>query len=205
MSDTDFLLQTAKDPNAFIAFAGEMMLAKKHEGKTRWSVTFDIAIEQDSHPFNKYTGKANGKQGTIFKVLLVEVADDGQLVNQNNKPVNDGYIGSVYDKRKGKALVKESGILRNNLEFQKFLYHKLSDLHPTVRNDLLGELPYKLLTRIQKSKGTALRDADNGIRFANHMVHYLCSVHSCKEFEYNKNAATEFTVLMQEFIEHSKK
>lgn len=186
-------------PNEFIAFAGEVMLAKKMEGK-HWQVTFDLAMEQDFHPFNKYTGRATGKQGTRFKAILIEIDDQDEPINQDLKNVDSGATMGQYDKLKGKALVKESGILRNDLSFQKFLYSKLFDMNSVTRNALLGELPYKLLMSIQKTQGVALKNGDNGVRFANHMVHYLCSVHSCREFKYNKNAALEFIELRQEFI-----
>lgn len=199
MSDAAFLSQVAQNPDAYIAYIGEFMLAKMRDGKS-WQVTFDIAMDQDSHPFNRYTGKATGKAGTLFKVLLVEVNGEGELINQDQKFAAEQATGGQYERLKGEALVKESGILRNNYQFQLFLYHKLGDMDRNSRNDLLGNLPYRLLSAIQKTKGLALKNAHNGSRFANHMVHYLCSVYSCKEFKYNKNAALEFIELRQEFI-----
>lgn len=198
MDSVDFLQQVATDPDAFIAFAGEFMLASKREGQ-RWQVTFDVSMDQDAHPFNRYTGRATGRQGTRFKVLLVEVADDDQLVNQEHKALAK-ETGGNYDKLKGAAIVKESGILRNDVYFQRYLYWLLKHMEPIIRKPLLAEMPHGLFNEIKQTKGAALSDPKKAVRFANHMVHYLCSVHSCREFSYNKDAATEFSNLRQGYI-----
>lgn len=198
MSEVDFLQQVATDPDAYIAFAGEVMLASKREGK-RWQVTFDIRMDQDAHPFNRYTGRATGRQGTRFKVLLVEVDDDEKLVNQDHKALAK-ETGGNYDNLKGKAIVKESGILRNDIYFQRYLYWLLKHLDPVIKEPLIAEMPYGLFSEIEKTKGAALKDPKKAVRFANHMVHYMCSVTSCREFSYNKDSATEFINLRQEYI-----
>lgn len=196
MDDLSILRVVATDPDRFIAFAGEVMLANKREGQ-RWQATFDFSMDTNSHPMNAYTGKATGRPGTRFMALLVEINDQDEPVDQDHKAASKAQgMGSLV----GAALVKESGILRHDLHFTRFLWWKLEHMGEQNRLDLENDLPHGLVASISDSGGKVLADKKQAKRFNDHMVHSLCEVLSCREFKYSKLAADKFNKLRTEFI-----
>jgi hypothetical protein len=125
----------------------------------------------------------------------------------NQKFKEDPFINmNNYDQRLGKSMAKESGILRNDYHFQWFLYSVINNLDKATKTALVEDLPYRMVSKVQKIGHLIFKsDPKMGFKFASYVVHFLCSVHSCKEFRYNKNAATEFQHLHQDYIEWSKK
>ena len=154
MDDISILRIVATDPDAFIAFAGEVMLNKKREG-IRWQVTFDLAMDTDAHPFNRYHGKATSKPGTRFMAMLVEVNDQDEPVNQTHKAaVKAQSMGNPV----GKALVKESGMMRRDVYFTRFLWWKLDHMEAEEKEMLVSEMPHGLFAEIDESGGKVLAE-----------------------------------------------
>jgi hypothetical protein len=196
MSDWDALAKAAGDPQKYFAHVGEMMLAKKREGQ-RWQVTFDLPMEEEHHPFNRFHGKATGKAGTRFMCILVEIDDEDNPVDQKRKT-------DIRSRRQevpmGKKLVKESGMLRRDIKFTRFLYWKWQHMDIGAQLLLEEDMPHGLLQKIHDTGGKYLGNEKAAKRFNDHMVHYLCDVVSCRELAYNKTAADKFNALASEFV-----
>lgn len=197
MDDLSILRIVATNPDAFIAFAGEVMLASKREGKRR-QATFDFSMDTDAHPMNHYHGKATGKPGTRFMALLVEIDDQDEPVNQEHRAAMKAHSPGIPI---GKALVKESGMMRRDIHFTRFIWWKLEHMGEEEKQMLLEDMPHGLFAEIKDSGGRALADEKKAKRFNDHIVHFLCSVLSCREFAYNKNAADEFNNLRNEYMQ----
>lgn len=192
MSDWDILTKAAQEPEKYFAYTGELMLLKKREGES-WQVSFALPMDTKHHPFNKYKGKANGRAGTRFMAILVEIDDDEQPVDQGKKHEGPAIIPM------GKSLVRESGILRNDLDFTRYLWWKYNHLSESERKQVYATIPMGLAARLESSGGKDLADEKLAKRFNDHMVHALCGVLSCREFAYNKKAADAFGQLTASF------
>lgn len=196
MTDLSILGKVAKDPEELIAFSGELMLYKYRAGQ-RWQVTFDIAMDGDSHPFNQYSGRATGRQGTRFMAVLVELDDQDNPVNVNHKLI---ARQTSNERMSGAAMVRESGILRNDLWFQRFLWVKFKTMDEIYKQGIADNLPHGFYTELVESDGLALSDKKKAKRFADYMVHFLCGVESCRELAYKGPESDMFNELRNEYM-----
>ena len=69
-----------------IAFEGEIMLLQWAESSTRGrTVTFLLDNESESHPFRDFTIKSGKRAGQRFMCVLVQIGDDEQPVEQQQR------------------------------------------------------------------------------------------------------------------------
>lgn len=76
-----------------ISFQGEVMLLQWAESSTRGrTVTFLLDNENESHPFRDFTIKNGKRAGQRFMCVLVQIGDDEQPVEQQQRYSQLAYL-----------------------------------------------------------------------------------------------------------------
>lgn len=181
----------------FLVYYGEVLLKDWGDNSQGASAAFWLDGERHTHPLKGHKSNSRNPGGSRFMMMLVEVADDNTIINQQAK---DRIMNSMNNHMKGGAISKRAGILCKDQAFHQFLKWKASMLDPGQKHALSSEIPHGLGQEMTKTKFKCLEDEHKGEQFAKHFVYWFCSMHSRRELDYRPKAAQAWMDLESEFV-----